>query len=214
MTLLLITPERQGRVVLPLWFRRLQLISGGWRCRVRHFISELQKDIAVACPQIGVAVVLFVGAGVWGALDTGTGAAALESFREIVQSLIDKPLFALIAAIFLRNGSAAALAIFGGTLFGLIPLAAILFNGVLLGSVVRLFPGEAWKLIPHGIFELPAMMVSWGLGLWTGQALMGRSLPRLRERLRTGFRIYLRMVLPLLALAAVIEGIAAHLLRG
>lgn len=180
---------------------------------MRQLFTDLRADLAGARTHIGVAAVLLLVAGVWGGVDTGTGAAILESFKEIAQGLAGKPILALTLAIFVRNSLAGALAIVGGTFFGLLPLAGILFNGLLIGAVIRLYPGEAWRIIPHGIFELPAMIVCWGFGLWTGQALMERSaLPPLRERLRRGMRIYFRLVLPLLALAAVIEGTAAYLI--
>jgi uncharacterized membrane protein SpoIIM required for sporulation len=37
---------------------------------------------------------------------------------------------------------------------------------------------------------------------------------RLKERLTASLRVYLMLILPLLVVAAVIEGIAAHIYRG
>lgn len=178
------------------------------------FLKRLGADLHEAWPQIAVALVLFIAAGIWGAIDTRIGSAALEAFSEIAQGLVSKDLGPLILAIFLRNSMAAAITMFGGTLFGLIPLAAILFNGVLFGTVLRFFPGEFWKIIPHGVFELPAMFICWGFGLWIGLSLFTRpSFDTLRKRLGKGVGVYLRLILPLLALAAAIEGFAAHLYR-
>jgi hypothetical protein len=55
------------------------------------------------------------------------------------------------------------------------------------------------------------MFTAWGLGLWTGQWPLGADpLRRLRQRLVAAVRAYIGAILPLLAVAAVIEAVAAH----
>ena len=160
-------------------------------------------------------MVLFILAGIVGALHPHIGDAAMASFAEYVQEFLDKSTPDLILAIFLRNAIAAGTALVLGVFFGIVPMAAISFNGILFGAVLRLMPSESWRLLPHGVFELPAMFITWGLGLWIGLwILKAPRWRRLKERLAASLRIYLTLVLPLLIMAAVIEGIAAHIYRG
>ena len=75
--------------------------------------------------------------------------------------------------IFFNNIKASFFAMALGIGFGIFPLIVGIFNGYLLGFVAR----EAvvnggilvmWRLFPHGIFELPAVIFSIGIGLKIG----------------------------------------------
>ncbi|MBI5803139.1 stage II sporulation protein M [Candidatus Pacearchaeota archaeon] len=60
-----------------------------------------------------------------------------------------------------------------GVFLGISPIVMIIVNGYLLGFVSSLSVGalgiaSLWKLFPHGIFELPAVFISAGLGLQLG----------------------------------------------
>ncbi len=181
---------------------------------MRELYRRVIDDLAHISPQIGVGFVTFVIAAIVGALNPQIGGAALQSFGEFVKDLLDLGTAELIVQIFLRNASTAAASIVGGVLFGILPLLSILFNGILMGAVLRLMPWDFWRLIPHGIFELPAMFIAWGLGLWVGAWILEP--PRwenLKTRMTKGLVIYLLVILPLLAIAAVIEGVAAGIYR-
>jgi uncharacterized membrane protein SpoIIM required for sporulation len=176
---------------------------------------EIIRILTEARRQIIMSLLLFILAGIAGALYPHIGDAALAGFAEYVQKFLGKSTPDLILSIFLRNASAAGTAIALGVFFGLVPLAAIAFNGILFGAVMRLMPAESWRLLPHGVFELPAMFIAWGLGLWIGLWFMeAPRWRRLKERLAASLRVYLMLILPLLVVAAVIEGLAAHLYRG
>jgi stage II sporulation protein M len=181
---------------------------------VKGIYRRVFDDLAVASPQIGVAIIMFIIASVIGVLNPQLGGAALQAFGEYVQDLIDKDTPELIVQIFVRNASTAAMSIIGGALFGILPLISILFNGILLGAVLRLAPWDFWRIIPHGIFELPAIFIAWGLGFWVGAWILEP--PRwenLKRRMGKSLRILLMLILPLLAVAAVIEGLAIHITR-
>lgn len=177
--------------------------------------APIIQTLAEARRQIALSVLLFVLAGIVGALNPQIGDAALSTFAEVVRDFLRKSTPDLILSIFLRNATAAATALLLGIVFGIVPVAAIAFNGVLFGAVLRLMPAESWRLLPHGVFELPAMFIVWGLGLWVGLWVVeAPRWERLKERLAASFRVYLMLILPLLVVAAVIEGVAAHLYRG
>jgi stage II sporulation protein M len=176
---------------------------------LRH---SIRQTLRMASPQIGVALVIFILATVTGALRPDMASGILASFQEIAEDLMQRSTPELIVAIFLRNGMAAVISIFLGIIFGIVPAAAILFNGLLFGAVLQMAPGDIWRVLPHGIFELPAMFIAWGLGLWVGQwFLQPPRLEHLKDRLGRSLKVLLALILPLLVVAAIIEGLAAAL---
>jgi stage II sporulation protein M len=121
--------------------------------------------------------------------------------------------------IFVKNVSSAALSIFLGAFWGIIPLAAAILNGVVVGVVISFgakfdLMTVFWRLIPHGIFELPAIFLSWGMGMWLGSWTFRKDThERLRERVEGALHVLFYFVLPLLALSAVIEGLGIAVKR-
>ncbi len=117
--------------------------------------------------------------------------------------------------IFIHNVMASLLLVGAGLLFGIIPTAAICFNGFMLGVVYRQestihgYAKTALELLPNGIFEIPALLVSAGYGLWLGvtviRRIQGKTDQRLRDCIEHAFRRYFTVALPLLVVAAGIE---------
>ncbi|MBE0598563.1 MAG: stage II sporulation protein M [Desulfuromonadales bacterium] len=180
---------------------------------MRSFYQQIYHDLRLARELIWSAILLFVaGIGV-GLLVPAVSQPILQQFQEIVSGLLGRSAAELVVAIFFRNAVAAAIALLAGVAFGLLPAAAAVTNGLLFGAVIAIAPGEVWKVLPHGIFELPAMFITWGLGLWIGLWFSGPGrLARLQQRLTIGLRLYLGLILPLLGVAALIEGALAVLL--
>jgi len=119
----------------------------------------------------------------------------------------------LAVKIFLNNLQACLLLFLGGATFGLLTLFVLLSNGVIIGVFVgeiaeRLGPlGLAVGLIPHGIFELPALFIAATLGLGLARSLLADlsgTGDAAAEATRLG-GFFLRVVVPLLAVAAVVE---------
>lgn len=93
--------------------------------------------------------------------------------KELVDKIKDLNLLGLIWYIFQNNILSAFFALVFGVFFGLLPLFNAGFNGVVLGYVFSRAAevggiGVVWKILPHGIFELPAVMIAVGLGLKLG----------------------------------------------
>lgn len=117
---------------------------------------------------------------------------------------------ALAVTIFLKNTSVALILIAGGHLLLGIPVFFILFsNGLLIGFFATVLNAKgvsplafATGLLPHGIFELPALLLAAGYAL----AVVLR---RFRRRQGPPFGAKMRylagVIIPLLAVAAVIE---------
>lgn len=78
----------------------------------------------------------------------------------------------VFTGIFQRNIGAAVLTIGLGIIYKYLPLLIIIFNGVIFGIIfsslselqVGIF-GFIFSVVPHGIFEIPAFIVSGALGV-------------------------------------------------
>ncbi|MBS3083677.1 stage II sporulation protein M [Candidatus Pacearchaeota archaeon] len=132
--------------------------------------------------------------------------------EEIVKSTRDLDYLEMIWFIFSNNVTSSLSALFLGAFFGIFPLFNALFNGSILGYVYSKASSIAgylviWQLIPHGIFELPAIFISLGLGIHLGFSFFASKdkINTFRFRFKESFKVFLVIVVPLLALAAIIE---------
>lgn len=141
--------------------------------------------------------------------------ALFSSFDDLLRDLVLQTegmnWLQLFLFIFKNNLLSALFALFLGFFFGIVPLFNALLNGAVLGYVVaRTIPltglAGLWRLLPHGIFELPAIFIAIGLGIKFGAALLTFS-PRtiLRKRFSDSLGVFVYVILPLLLLAALIE---------
>lgn len=122
--------------------------------------------------------------------------------------------FERMLAIFKNNALNSLFALVSGIVFGFVPLALIAVNGLFLGVVVEVFSTEKGVLfvlaavLPHGIIELPMVLISAGIGLRLGyemyRFLKGES-TNLKQEFKQGLWFYIVRILPLLFVAAVIE---------
>ena len=150
-----------------------------------RYISESKRFI------YAIVVLFFVGALFGFLLHNYLG--VLDS---ILRSLVDqtKGLFGfdLIAFIFRNNMEASLFSILYGFFLGVFPLLSSLGNGIVLGYVAQkaqIASGfiTLWRLLPHGIFELPAVLISLGLGMRLGLGFFELSFSRYK---RNRFRLF------------------------
>jgi len=170
----------------------------------------------------------------------------------------------MIRFIFLNNFQSSFVGMFFGFLLGIIPLIALVANGFVVGFVSKISVESAGfisllNLLPHGIFELPAIFISLGIGVKFGYSFVKEYFKKVNPRMRllilllfillgslltsflysvsvellgiilflvfvfvfilvfsrknlkkellNGLRVFVFVVLPLLILAAVIEGL-------
>lgn len=97
----------------------------------------------------------------------------LQYIQKLLEMTEGMSMGGLISFIFLNNFQSSFFAMIFGTAFGIFSIVVSVLNGYLLGFVSSITVYEAgisvlWRLFPHGIFELPALFISAGLGLKLG----------------------------------------------
>lgn len=135
----------------------------------------------------------------------------LESMIEPAKTYAPLRLFEFI---FLKNLLAALVSVFSGIILGFIPVLAIFTNGVVLGAVSYIFLGQnnmfvlLAGILPHGIIEIPALILSAASGVWLWQAIYRRIFygeKKLGEEFSAIVRFFFLAILPMLFLAAIAE---------
>jgi len=114
--------------------------------------------------------------------------------------------------IFLNNLKSSFFGMVFGVFLGIFSVISILVNGYILGFVASISVQESgfsilWKLFPHGIFELPAVFISLGMGLKFGTFIFQKNKKKkFLEFLWNSLRVFVFVITPLLIIAAMIEG--------
>jgi stage II sporulation protein M len=133
--------------------------------------------------------------------------------ESMIEMLEGKGVSELTWLIFSNNLRASFMAMVLGIGIGIFPLITLVVNGYLLGFVSREAANIGglsilWQLVPHGIFELPAIIFSIGIGFKIGVDLFGEKIKEgLGYNFREGLRFFAFVILPLLIIAAIIEGL-------
>jgi len=131
--------------------------------------------------------------------------------------------FLLLLIIFINNAVKALGLIFLGILLGLPPVLFIGLNGFILGGLGSALEAvNGWRyvmasFIPHGVIEIPVVLLATALGFTVGMESarwLARKESRVRLRLSDGLKVYLRWILPGLAIAAIIEVFVTPLVIG
>ncbi|MEM4230754.1 MAG: stage II sporulation protein M [Candidatus Pacearchaeota archaeon] len=141
----------------------------------------------------------------------------LKLIKEILEKTQDLNFPQLLSFIIYNNLKTSLLGILLGLFFGIFPIFLAALNGYLLGFVFsEIYKdnkiSEAWRILPHGIFELPAFLLSLGLGLMLGYTLFFKS-HRFRYNFLMTLKIFIYIILPLLLIAGIIETSLIFLLK-
>ena len=134
-----------------------------------------------------------------------------EWVKEILEQTEGLGFFGMWEFILFNNGLVALLSIFSGFLLGIIPALLLFSNGLVIGIISAIaFSVEGsssfLKLLPHGIFEIPAIIISLAIGIKNASFLFAKN-PRKRFAylMKNSFWTFLLVVLPLLIIASLIE---------
>jgi len=138
----------------------------------------------------------------------------MKGFSSRFEPLLAMPPIVIMFGIFLNNAFVSLLFLVLGLAFGILPVLFVAFNGYVVGVISHLVAQEkgllfiTLALLPHGIFELPMVFLSAGIGLRLGHqvfaALIGRH-TEIKKEFKEGMRFYFRWIVPFLFLAAVVE---------
>lgn len=145
----------------------------------------------------------------------------IEGLRELARSIQakDHSMLWLFGFIFLNNALKSILIIFAGMFFGLLPIGFLLINGMVIGYLAEL-QAEAGLMglflkgiLPHGIIEIPAIILACAYGIKFG-TIMGKGLLRLlssrgRSVFATDLERFIKLTVPLVGLLVVSLLVAA-----
>jgi len=129
----------------------------------------------------------------------------------------------LVLLIFINNAIKALGIVFLGILVGLPPVLFIGLNGFVLGGLGSALESvNGWtyvvaSFVPHGVIEIPLILLATALGLTVGMESLRwliRRESRVKLQLSDCLRVYLRWILPGLAVAAIIEVFVTPLIIG
>jgi len=154
--------------------------------------------------------------------------AALEAIRQfshVLEHLTPTGNLSILffLLLFINNAVKALGIIFLGILLGVPPLLFIGLNGFILGgfgSVLESVKGWRYVIasfVPHGVIEMPFVLLATALGLTVGVESLKwllRRESRVKLQLSDCLKVYLRWILPGLAVAAAIEAFVTPLLMG
>ena len=198
---------------------------GDWyRIQVTRALRQLTVPLLIVA---GIAAVGFWSSYGWTTRNVPRllSAASAGDLTEMVKDARDSAGLAEIDShmsavnIFANNLRATSLVFLSGLVtFSVLGIAAYLLNVGLVGGVLGVFGIIGYSpcllfaagLLPHGIFEIPALMLASATVLRIGAVLvtpqMGKSMGQiLLELLADGAKVLLGVVLPLLMVAALVE---------
>jgi stage II sporulation protein M len=136
----------------------------------------------------------------------------LDYIKEILEKTTGMSSSEMIRFIFLNNLEVSFMGLLWGFILGIFPILSIFANGYVVGYVSSLAISSSGasallNLLPHGIFELPAIFIAFGMGIKLGTFIFHKEkIKTLSRFLIDSLRVFIFVVLPLLIIAAIIEG--------
>lgn len=139
----------------------------------------------------------------------------LGTLMDAFRSFLSLPPWKMFFVILLNNSAKSFAVLLSGILFGLVPLLAVATNGYILGIGFLFASGEvgylkaAKTILPHGVLEIPAVIIAASYGLWLGvtfaNRIRQRNLVGFSYQVRHAIRMFFFIAFPLFILAALIE---------
>jgi stage II sporulation protein M len=183
-------------------------------------ICSLKENLILSCNYLkesrkfiyAIVIIFFAFAIMGFALPTPD--AIVQKILEIIQDILAQTeglsYSGMFSFIFLNNFKVSLIGMVTGIILGIFPILTAIGNGYLLGFVAKYSAQQngAWsllKILPHGIFELPAVFISLGLGLRLGMLFFKRKNRNLRKNFSDSLKAFFFIVVPLLLIAAIIE---------
>ncbi|MEM4577015.1 MAG: stage II sporulation protein M [Candidatus Nezhaarchaeales archaeon] len=151
-----------------------------------------------------------------------TGTEIVEELTEYFRPLVEFPPHVFVLLIFANNFfKTLILGLILGILIAIPPMIFAFLNGLIIGLVSSMVAERSGALfvllgiLPHGILEIPALLISCALGVKVGLTVY--------DNIRNGgfgvgivirkfVKTYLKVVVPLLLVAAIVETYVTPLL--
>lgn len=182
------------------------------------YSSNLLSSLGMKRPRliyVLISTLIFTLTIVWGYL-IGRNEGEIETIRNSFSAfnlLEGLPPFALFILILLNNAVKTFFVVVLGFLFGIAPIYFLYINGIVIGIVISYLQQKVGLapvvvgLLPHGIFEVPALLLASAIGLWLGWNFILRIIHKepFWPKYKAGLLLYAQFVLPLLLIAAFIE---------
>ena len=135
---------------------------------VEAYLKRLRKPLAITIP-IFIAF-LAVGAMLPRALQE----AFMETLGRQFAPVVNLPPLLVMVTIFLNNVLKCFIAMLLGIFFGIAPVVFVAINGLIIGLVTSMFTqaqgplATAAAVLPHGVIEVPAFILSSAMGVRLG----------------------------------------------
>ena len=121
----------------------------------------------------------------------------------------------LFLFILANNATKAFIILLLGIIFGILPVVSVFLNGYVLGIVCLWAVGKAGiasamkAVLPHGILEIPALILSTAYGLWLGveyaRRVGRRDWKGAMNQVRYAMTMYFKVTFPLFVVADLVE---------
>ncbi len=138
----------------------------------------------------------------------------MEMIQQTFGPLFEIEPFGQFLIVFLNNSFILFLTVILGLIFGIFPFFVLSSNGLILGIVVYFartvisWPEIFALLFPHGIVEIPAVLLASAIGFRLGKTLFDKVSKKqgdIKAELNIALSFFLKVIFPLLAVAAAIE---------
>ncbi|MEM0215350.1 MAG: stage II sporulation protein M [Archaeoglobaceae archaeon] len=136
----------------------------------------------------------------------------IEIMKEFLKNFSSQDIHPLVifTIIVLNNSIKSFVAMVLGILLGVAPILFVMINGTIIGIFAKIFGDEigttsfVLKILPHGILEIPAVILASSYGVWLGSEFL-RDRKNIDKHLRFAANKFVKIVLPMLIIAAMIE---------
>ncbi len=180
-----------------------------------RYDSSVRRTLLLSTILFTTALIAGYSLGFHPSITEGQGADDFfNEFRDLFAGFAELTRTELAAFIFVNNAVKSFVFMILGLALGTLPAFFLIINGGVIGLVINLTNvtiGPAFiiaALVPHGILEIPALLYAAALGFKVGSQVWNRIRKQrsfVKDSLTTGVKSFLRLVLPMLLLAALIE---------
>ncbi|HMK45391.1 MAG TPA: stage II sporulation protein M [Methanocella sp.] len=140
--------------------------------------------------------------------------STISGFKEDVSPLKEMSAIGLMLGIFENNAIKCLMVVLLGLALGIAPIVFIIANGFIIGIIIGATMAKSGiiyvlvGIIPHGIIELPMVIISSAIGLKLGIDVFKkliRQKANLRRDLKEAIMVFIFWIAPLLLIAAFME---------